>query len=218
MDENRRITDAATLHALGQPFRQRLYRLLVQFGPATGATLAGRLAADPGQVSYHLRELARHGFVEDVPALARDRRERWWRAVPQTTTWSFLDFGDPEARAVADHAKAQMVIDEFERVRRFERDRDTWPEDWRRAVTSSDSFLRLTPDELRTLSGELLEVLRTWSDRTRDRPLTDSREAVFVFFHAFPERPAEAEVPRTPTGPARVGDAENSAGRAKGSR
>ncbi|WP_433364786.1 ArsR/SmtB family transcription factor [Actinoplanes sp. CA-142083] len=186
----RRITDPRVLNGLAQPVRQRLYRLLCQFGPATGGTLAKRLGADPGQVSYHLRELARNGFVEDVPELARDRRERWWRASPGSTTWSFLDFTDPEARAVANLAKAQMVIDEFERLRHFEQSRETWSEDWRRAVMSSESFLRLTPGELASLTGELLAVLTRWSEATRDRPIEEDRSAVSVFFHAFPERDA----------------------------
>jgi DNA-binding transcriptional ArsR family regulator len=184
----RRITDPQALKGLAQPVRQRLFRLLCQFGPATGGALAKRLGADPGQVSYHLRELARYGFVEDVPELARDRRERWWQAVPGSTAWSFLDFAEPEARAVAELAKAQMVIDEFERLRRFEQSQDGWSEAWRRAVVSSDSFLRLTPGELAELIGELLAVLTRWADATRSRPIGDDRQAVSLFFHAFPER------------------------------
>jgi len=185
---HRRITDPDVLRGLAQPFRPRLYRLLLQFGPATGGRLAERLGADPGQVSYHLRELARRGFVEDVPELARDLRERWWRAVPGSTTWSFLDFAEPEARAVADVVKAQSVIDQFHRLRRFERGRDDWAEDWRRAVLSSESFLRLTPDELTALTRELRAVLTRWAETTRNRSREDGRESVSVFFHAFPER------------------------------
>jgi DNA-binding transcriptional ArsR family regulator len=185
---HRRITDPDVLKALAQPIRQRLYRLLLQFGPATGGSLAGRLGADPGQVSYHLRELARRGFVEDVPELARDRRERWWKATPGSTAWSFLDFAEPEARAVADVVKMQMVVDEFNRLRRFEQGRDEWSEAWRRSVMSSESYLRLTPGELAELTGELQSVLTRWSEATRGRPREDDRESVSVFFHAFPER------------------------------
>jgi DNA-binding transcriptional ArsR family regulator len=184
----RRITDPEVLKGLAQPIRQRLYRLLLQFGPATGGGLAKRLGADPGQVSYHLRELARRGFVEDVPELARDRRERWWRAMPGSTTWSFLDFAEPEARVVADVVKMQIVVDQFNRLRRFEQGRDEWNEDWRRSVMSSESFLRLTPDELAEVTGELQAVLTRWSEATRGRPREGGRESVSLFFHAFPER------------------------------
>jgi septum formation topological specificity factor MinE len=123
-----------------------------------------------------------------VPALARDRRERWWQAVPGSSVWSFLDFADPEARAVADLVKAQMVIDEFQRLRRFEQNRDSWSQAWLQAVMSSDSFLRLTPPELAELTGELLAVLTRWAQITRERPLEGERQPVSVFFHAFPEQ------------------------------
>ncbi|GIF95411.1 transcriptional regulator [Catellatospora citrea] len=190
--EMRRITDPEVLKGLAQPIRQKLYRLLAQFGPATGATLSKRLGTDPGQTSYHLRELAKAGFVEDAPELARDRRERWWRAVPGSTGWSSLDFPTPEGQAIASAAKAQVVIDEFERVRGYEQSRDTWSDQWQVAATSSDSFLRLTPSELTELTGELHEVLVRWKQRSNERAARSDdtdREHVFLFFHAFPERP-----------------------------
>ncbi|MGD3108763.1 hypothetical protein [Streptomyces sp. YGL11-2] len=34
-----------------------------------------------GLVSHRLRRMVEHGFVEEVPELAKGR-ERWWRAVP----------------------------------------------------------------------------------------------------------------------------------------
>ncbi|WP_433262166.1 helix-turn-helix domain-containing protein [Actinosynnema sp. CS-041913] len=50
-------------------------------GPATSASLARALDLNTGATSYDLRELARHGFVEEMPDRAHGR-ERWWRAVP----------------------------------------------------------------------------------------------------------------------------------------
>ncbi len=189
MSDMRRITDHEVLKGLAQPIRQKLYRLLAQIGPATGATLSRHLGTDPGQTSYHLRELAKAGFVEDVPELARDRRERWWRAVPGPTGWSSADFPTPEGQAISSAVKAQLVIDEFERVRRYEQSRDTWSEQWQAAAMSSDSFLRLTPDELTELTAELHELVVRWKDRGRDAADDTGREHVFLFFHAFPERP-----------------------------
>ena len=53
-------------------------------GPATATTLAARLGINTGQTSYHLRQLAQHGFVVDD--LERGNgRDRWWRAVHQST-------------------------------------------------------------------------------------------------------------------------------------
>src|SRR3954470_17195944 len=74
------LSDLATLKALAQPRRQRMLQHLTVHGPATSATLARALGLNTGATSYHLRELARHGFVEEVaePAEASGHgRERW---------------------------------------------------------------------------------------------------------------------------------------------
>jgi len=184
----RRISDPDTLKAMAQPVRQKIYRLLAQSGPATVGTLSRHLGTDPGQTSYHLRELAKRGFVEDVPELARDRRERWYRASPGSYSWSTLDFDTPEGAAVAATVKAQMIRDEFERVRHYHQTQASWPAEWQNVALSSDSFLRLTPDELAELSAELIAVLRRWSQRTGDQPVEGDRNHVFLFLHAFPER------------------------------
>lgn len=190
---NRYIGDPEVLKGLAHPVRLRLYRLLAHVGPATVGTLAKKLGgADPGLVSYHLRELARRGFIEDVPELARDRRERWWRLIPGATSWNSRDFDTtPDGRAVASTVKAQTVMDEFERVRRFEQTRESWAPNWQDAAVSSDSFLQLTPDELGQLSAELHEVLARWAThgrQARSAGDNDGREPVFLFLHAFPER------------------------------
>jgi DNA-binding transcriptional ArsR family regulator len=192
----RRITDPDTLKALTHPLRQRLFRLLAQLGPATTTILAGHLAADPGQISYHLRELAKRGFIEEAPELARDRRERWYRIPEGPMSWSSGDFVTPEARAVFDAAFAQSVADQFERLRGYNEVKRSWSEDWQGAVTASNSEIRLTAAELRALAAELNEVIRRYAApgrhdpavRPEDRP-DDGRENVFLFFHAFPERP-----------------------------
>ncbi|NUT33252.1 MAG: helix-turn-helix transcriptional regulator [Hamadaea sp.] len=185
----RRISDPEILKAMAQPIRQQLFRLLSQIGPATGADLSRRLGTDPGQTSYHLRELAKRGFVEDVPALARDRRERWWQAVPGSFSWSSLDFTTPEGAMIAASAKAAMVVDEFERVRRYEQSRDSWPRQWQDAAMSSDGFLRLTAEELTDLNAEMLAVIQRWAAQTRDLPVGEDRRSVFFLLHSFPAQP-----------------------------
>ncbi|WP_326739245.1 ArsR/SmtB family transcription factor [Streptomyces sp. NBC_01022] len=77
------ITELAALKALAQPRRQQILQRLTLHGPATSAILARALGLNTGATSYHLRELARYGFVADtVPPRPDARRARWWQAVP----------------------------------------------------------------------------------------------------------------------------------------
>ncbi|WP_346113356.1 helix-turn-helix domain-containing protein [Nonomuraea maheshkhaliensis] len=122
----RQIDDPDLLKVLANGFRMKLFSLLFRIGPVTVSELARQMDADPGQVSYHLRQLQKHGFIEDVPELARDSRERWVRAA--TVGWmSTRDFEDPEAKAAMQAWMSQWVIDQFERLREFERTRTPSP-------------------------------------------------------------------------------------------
>ena len=196
MTEPRRLTDPDVLKALTHPLRRRIYGLLCERGPATVTSLAERVDADPGQISYHLRELAKRGFIEEAPGLARDRREHWWRAAVESYAWSTTDFGDPAGRAVAETAMRLQSEEQHERLRAHYAASPTWPKEWLDAAGSGSAAMRLTPEELDTLAAELRELLRRWSEvgrldptvRPEDQP-DDGRQHVFVFYHAFPEQP-----------------------------
>src|SRR5688500_9678439 len=93
--------DASSLKALAHPLRLRLLGLLRVEGPATATQLAERVGESSGSTSYHLRQLARHGFVEDDPQRG-NARERWWRATHQMTSWESGEFRDDPATADAE--------------------------------------------------------------------------------------------------------------------
>ncbi|MGI8506078.1 MAG: ArsR/SmtB family transcription factor [Solirubrobacteraceae bacterium] len=193
----RRITDPEVLKGLTHPLRRRVFRLLAQFGPATVTTLAQRTGADPGRMSYHVRELAKRGFIEPAPELARDGRESWWRLVPGSVSWSSTDMADPADRAVTDALHDVTVADEFERLQVFEAAIDSWGPEWAAAAETSNSYLRATPQELRELTAQINDLIIAFRDvegRSTDRSRAadqadDGRESVFIFMHAFPERP-----------------------------
>ena len=71
---------AEALKAFAHPLRMAMYTALRNDGPATASMLGRALGESSGQTSYHLRQLERHGFVEDDPGHSGGR-ERWWRAV-----------------------------------------------------------------------------------------------------------------------------------------
>src|SRR3984957_7980712 len=94
-----KLTDPETMRALAHPARRALWQHLLLEGPATATECAPVAALSPSACSYHLRQLARYGFVEEDQAAAANGRERPWRAVVSSTTIEDLD--DPVALMAA---------------------------------------------------------------------------------------------------------------------
>lgn len=183
----RNIDDAQVLRAMAHALRLRLIGSLRKDGPATASELARRLDESSGATSYHLRILAKYGFVEDAPELGRGR-ERWWRAVDEGMQWS-LDTDDA-GLLEADRALGRQLVSEHERwLRRWHDELPDWDRAWRAASNSTDLWFELTPDELRELADEVLAVLERYSDR---RVRAEGTERAIVLFHAFPERRGSA--------------------------
>jgi len=65
------------IRALAHPLRLQLLDILRFEGPSTATLLAHRLGESSGATSYHLRLLARYGYIEDAPHAGN--HERWWR-------------------------------------------------------------------------------------------------------------------------------------------
>src|SRR5947209_7487871 len=74
------LTDPRMMRALAHPARIAIWTHLGMHGPATATECAEIAGLSPSACSYHLRTLARYGFVEEDPASAADGRERPWRA------------------------------------------------------------------------------------------------------------------------------------------
>lgn len=79
--QQRQVTDAKELQALGHPVRQQILRHLRDAGPATSTTLARELGTNSGIMSYHLRLLEEHDFIRELAGRGRGR-ERWWEIAP----------------------------------------------------------------------------------------------------------------------------------------
>jgi hypothetical protein len=184
----RYVTDPAALKAFAHPLRMRLYHALSADGPATVSLLSKRLEQPVGLLSYHLTQLARYAFIVEAPELAKDRRERWWRATG-SVSWRRSDFaGDPAGLNALEAASQVLLGNLVERMQAFDADRDSWSEEWADAALASNNWFRLTPDELRELTADLNQVFGKW--KRRENPEDGhEREDVFAFFWAGPSRP-----------------------------
>jgi DNA-binding transcriptional ArsR family regulator len=176
--------DAASLRVMAHPLRTRLLAALRLHGPSTATGLAARLGTNSGATSYHLRQLAEVGLVEEDPELG-NARERWWRAGHRGTTWRELDFaGDPD-----DRAAAEWLVRHYVRQRHLWAEdwldvRDQWPQEWRDAADLSDVWLDLTPDQLEGLVAEVHEVVERY--RGLNEPGAPGTTKVAVVHSAFP--------------------------------
>ena len=151
--------DTETVRVLAHPLRMRIVGWLRFHGPATATQLAQALGESSGATSYHLRALARSGFVEDVPERGTGR-ERWWRAVHEMTSWRPEDFaGDPEARAAEEWLHGHETRSVCGWLDEWAQRRPQADPAWVSAADLSDYQLRMTPDEARSMLDELHEVV-----------------------------------------------------------
>lgn len=119
MPEPREISDIDELRALAHPLRQRLLQHLGQHGPATASMLGKALDESSGATSYHLRMLAKHSFVEEVPERASGR-ERWWRTLAQDLRFSRTPPLDPEVSALLEQLNQLKLAADHELFARFQ--------------------------------------------------------------------------------------------------
>ncbi|WP_345800156.1 helix-turn-helix domain-containing protein [Microbacterium sp. AZCO] len=178
------VEDPSALRAIAHPLRLKIIGLLRLEGPLTVGALGERVGAASGSVSYHLATLERHGFVEQAPELARDGRERWWRASADYTTVDAMELqGDP-AKREAGLALRRTIVQSYavETLAYLDMESSLEPE-WIEASTQSDDMLWLTADELRQLSADLDEVVRSWRERGgRDREGARAVRAIYSTF------------------------------------
>ncbi|MFF5605243.1 ArsR/SmtB family transcription factor [Streptomyces cellulosae] len=180
--------DARSLRGLAHPLRMRLLTALRRGGPATASQLAEKLGESSGATSYHLRQLAAHGFVEDAPEHGKGR-ERWWKAVHAGVRFddTLLRDSDPEVRGASDLFLHEVANAHTREIATWLGTAGEWPEEWRRASDMSDLTLRLTPDQ----AAELVERMHALVDSYRDRAPDDGTpdaEQVRVHTHLFPTR------------------------------
>jgi DNA-binding transcriptional ArsR family regulator len=182
MDPQRETLDLDAIRLLAHPLRQRIERELRR-GPVNATALARALGQSTGLTSYHLRQLAKHGFVEEVPELAHGR-ERWWRFVPKDRRFPPRSAQSPEMRAVLDEMNARDFAADFERFTRAQTALDqTAP--WADAFPFSRAAIQVTFDELREFFEEYIALLYRYKRPAGQTP-TGAR-TVYTRFFAYPE-------------------------------
>ncbi|SNT59161.1 Helix-turn-helix domain-containing protein [Streptosporangium subroseum] len=194
MNDKTNNLEASALKGLAHPVRLRLVGLLDHHGPATATQLAAQIGENTGSTSYHLRQLARHGLIEDIPGRGKGK-ERWWRSRAFD-----LDVDrfrrDPETAEAAESLLADMIRQRGAELTRWMEESRATPRPWLEAGAHKHMALRLTREELADLTREVSQVLDAHHERARDRDeKTPDTARVIVHFDVFPVGLGEQEAP-----------------------
>lgn len=187
-DRPTHLLDARSLRGLAHPLRMRLLTALRRGGPATASQLAEKLGESSGATSYHLRQLAEHGFVEDAPEHGKGR-ERWWRAIHGGVQFdeSLLRHADPTVRGAASAFLHEVATTHAQELSTFLGTTHEWSEEWYRASDASDFTLRLPPALALELVQKMHDLVEHYRTQVSAEAAPDA-EQVRVHTHVFPVR------------------------------
>lgn len=153
--------DPRAIRALAHPVRTALIELLAHAGTLTATQASEALDESPANCAFHLRTLAKYGFVEE--AGGGHGRERPWRRTHPGPSF-------PEADNSEHNAAVQALQDVFlggriERLRAALASRASWPAGWQKRLGMTQALSYLTPAEEDELSEELVALLTRYADR-----------------------------------------------------
>ena len=193
------VHDPRVLRAIAHPVRNRILSELSATGAMRAADVARELDIPANQASFHLRQLAKYGLVEEAPGEARDRRDRVWRVADERGVRVNL-------RELEESPGGKAAVSVFRRTaaaRGYQIIDHAYatdaPEGTFRAVT--DESLRLTNEEAVELARELDELIQRWGERSRahardvardgSRDGSDDRRTyqLFQVIQPYPEEP-----------------------------
>ncbi|TQS40847.1 ArsR/SmtB family transcription factor [Cryptosporangium phraense] len=150
------------------PVRTALLELLAD-GPVTANEAARRLGESSGSCSFHLRQLARAGLVEEAPVPPGSGRRKPWQ----------LRVLDPLMRDLED-----------EGYRRWRAGRDQVDPRWHTDDAASH-VLWLTPDEMAAVAAALRRVAEPYASREQADARPPDARPVALVSRIFPLLPPE---------------------------
>lgn len=175
------LSDPRAMRALAHPLRLTLLELVSEEGTLTATRAAELTGEHTASCSFHLRQLAKYGFIEEASGAVG--RERPWKLASAGFRWAAHP-QDDEAASAADALTALLLDRDLRALRSWlERRRADDPE-WRDAALTSRSLLYLTQDELRSIGQQLIDLQAPYLRRTAE-PSERPSDSVPVNLLAF---------------------------------
>lgn len=139
------------IRALAHPVRLEILGLIDSLGEATATECAERTGQTVANCSFHLRTLAKYGFVE--PAERRGR-ERPWRPTPGGYDLR-PDVRSSDAVRAADELALLTLERETRRLEQYYAHAHTESSRWREAASMLTHVVWATPEELSDLADDI---------------------------------------------------------------
>jgi hypothetical protein len=197
------VRDPKTMRALAHPLRVALLEAIsdAETQTLTASQASELLGVSPANCAFHLRTLAKYGFLEE--AGGGRGRERPWRL--RYGSLELIPPGLDRETLIAAEAAASIWMDRW-----VARARDRMmrvlghPAEWQEAAIGRQQSLYLTAQEAKDLGEAFQRLLEPyqarWEDRSQ-RPLGSLPFEVLVFGYPLTDPPGPADAPRPP-GPA----------------
>jgi predicted ArsR family transcriptional regulator len=164
--------------------RVALLDLLAEAGTITATEAAARLGHSSGLCSFHLRQLARHGLIEEAP-------HHGGRARPWRLCWASAE--EPGRQAPDESTTLARVLED-ESYQRWLAHRDQAPAQWQHDESFS-AVVHLTPAETAEVATMIRHLLAGYRERDQC-PAVRPPDAVAVaavtrLFPLLTENPVE---------------------------
>ncbi|MCK0111601.1 winged helix-turn-helix domain-containing protein [Ornithinimicrobium sp. F0845] len=164
---DQRISDPERIRALAHPVRLELLDFLGTVEDATATQCAEHTGESVASCSFHLRMLAKYGYIERAESRGR---EKPWRVV--AGGYDLRPGADQpgSVTAVAEVA-ALHVLRETERVRAYLADLSSETLDWMNASTVTSGSFWATAEETAQYSEDLRRLNERFAGRSDDPAL-----------------------------------------------
>jgi DNA-binding transcriptional ArsR family regulator len=166
MQRTVQLTDPRALRALAHPIRLELFALLRRGGPLTATQAGQRLGESAASCSFHLRQLAKYGLVEE--AGGGRGRERPWRPAARSIEWAARG-RDDEADAAGAMLSRLVVERYFQWALDWLDRRATADPTWAEAADMSDAIVYMSPAELGEVVSGIRDLIEPYLKRVEDQ-------------------------------------------------
>lgn len=163
-DEPSILTDATGMRAMAHPVRMALLELFGTRETLTATQASEALGESPANCAFHLRTLAKYGFVKEAGG-GRGRERPWMLASRNVRITTELP--DPQAALAAGELGRLMFERWVERTRRVQGSATPLP-GWERATGWTRSHVFLTAGETEELMEKMRQMLDKYTDRLAD--------------------------------------------------